>query len=354
MTAPEPVADAVLQDLRRRLRATRFAALPDGVGWDRGTDAGYLAELVAHWAEAYDWRPHEQRIRALPWVATTGARVIHRRAPDAGAPAVVLLHGWPDSVLRFERVLPLLADVHVVVPALPGYPFSVPAEGMSTTAMADVVAATMAELGYERYTPSGGDVGSPVAAALAGRHRERVASLHLTDVPMSHAQAVDRATLTTEEQAFVTAARRWQRSEGGYLHEQSTKPHTLAPALADSPAGLLAWIVEKLRRWMDCDGDLEAALPRDDLLTWVTAYWVTNTIGTSFSPYFEPHDPLGTIDVPTALTLFPGDIATAPRSYAERFYDLRAYELRPDGGHFAAWERPEAYVAGVRAALALG
>ncbi len=268
----------------------------------------------------------------------------------------MLLHGWPDSVLRFERVLPLLRDLDVVVPALPGYPFA-PAltePGMSTMAMAVVVADLMAALGYERYVVSGGDIGSGVAEALAARHPDRVAALHLTDVPFSHLARTDPADLTEDERDYLAAARRWQRAEGGYAHEQSTKPHTLAAALGDSPAGLAAWIVEKLRSWTDCGGDVESVFTRDALLTWITAYWVTGTIGTSFSPYYEERDPVGRVEVPTAVTLFPADLVLAPRAYAERWFDLRVWDVQPDGGHFAAWERPEAFAAGVRAAVGLG
>ena len=342
--APEPVAQAVLDDLRRRLVATRAPSLPSGQGWDRGTDADFLAGLVDHWASGYDWRAHEDRLRALPWRRAGDLRVVHQRADG---PTVVLLHGWPDSVLRFERALPLLADVDVVVPALPGYPFSDPATGMSTTAMADAVAAGMAALGIERYAVSGGDIGSGVAAGLAQRHAEHVTALHLTDVPVGTGGIDD---LSAAEREYAAAVAEWRRAEGGYMHEHATKPHTLAAGLADSPAGLLAWIVEKLRAWSD---DFEASFDRDEVLTWATAYWVTNTIGTSFTPYFEAAEPFADVTVPTAVTLFPADIATAPRELAERVFDVRHYEVLPDGGHFAAWERPEAYVAGVRSALSL-
>ena len=343
--APEPVADAVLEDLRERLRATRRPVLPVVRGWERGTDAAYLAELVSEWAR-YDWRTHEARIRALPWRRAEDLRVVHQRADG---PTVVLLHGWPDSVLRFERALPLLADVDVVIPALPGYPFSEPATGMSTTAMADAVAAGLAALGIERYVVSGGDIGSSVAAGLAHRHADHVAALHLTDVPVAIGD-IDPADLSDAEREYAEAVRHWRHAEGGYMHEHSTKPHTLAAGLADSPAGLLAWIVEKLRAWSD---GFDASFSREEVLTWASAYWVTNTIGTSFSPYFEPREPYADIAVPTAVTLFPADIATAPRELAERVFDVRHYEILPDGGHFAAWERPEAYVSGLRAALAL-
>jgi pimeloyl-ACP methyl ester carboxylesterase len=355
---PAPVDRLVLDDLRRRLRAFRPVLLPRGVGWDRGMDADYLSEVVRYWAESYDWREHESRILALPWALTQAdgfpARAVHQRADDPEAPAVVLLHGWPDSVLRFERVLPLLTELHVVVPCLPGFPFAEPltSTGMSTTAMAEVVAAMMAELGYPRYVASGGDIGSGVAEALAAAYPDRVTALHLTDVPFRHALTIPPEDLTEAEQAYLEAAQSWQRSEGGYLIEQATKPHTLAVGLGDSPAGLAAWIIEKLRGWSDCGGDVESVFSRDDLLTWVTAYWVTGTIGTSFSPYFEPRRSVGRLDVPTAVTLFPHEPLTAPRSLAERFFDLRLWDERDRGGHFGAWERPEAFVAGVRAAVA--
>lgn len=350
--APEPVADAVLDDLRARLRATRRPVLPVGFGWERGTAPEYLAGLVEEWAERYDWRVHEARIRALPWVQTTGLRLVHQRV-DVDAPTVVLLHGWPDSVLRFDRVLPLLDDVNVVLPAYPGYPFSAPAEAATETAIADTVAAALAELGVDQYVISGGDIGASVAAAAAERHAAHVAALHLTNVPFAHIGDGVPDDLSDDERAYLAAVDRWQRDEGAYMHLQSTKPHTLAAALDDSPAGLLAWILEKLRSWSDCGGDVESVYSREEILTWVTAYWVTGTIGTALSTYVGTWVPPGRIDVPTVVTLFPADLTLAPREWAERFYDLRAYGVNPDGGHFTAWERPEAYVAGLKAAVDL-
>ena len=358
--APAPVEQEILDDLRRRLLAFRRVALPPGLGWDRGTDGDYLADLIGYWVDTYDWREHEDRIRARPWARTTsaglGVRSLHQRADDDRAPAVVLLHGWPDSVLRFERVLPLLADLHVVVPALPGYPFaeSVAMQGMSSTAMADVVAGVMAELGYQRYVVSGGDIGTGIGEALAAARPDRVAALHLTDVPYRHLLSIPADELSEAEREYLAAGQDWQRTEGAYLQEQATKPHTLAVGLNDSPAGLAAWIIEKLRSWSDCGGDVESVFPRDDLLTWITAYWVTGTIGTSFSPYVEPRSPVGRVEVPLAVSLFPHDLVRAPRSYAERFYDVRFWDEQRAGGHFGAWERPEAFVSGLRAAVEIG
>jgi len=355
--APDSVEQAALDDLRRRLLDTNRVRLPEGTGWDRGVDPDYLAALVDYWANSYDWRRREKRIRSLPWTAVTVGdrtyRALHQ--PSPGAATVVLLHGWPDSILRFEKVLPLLTDLNVVIPALPGFPFAPPLTepGMSMTTMAEVVDGLMSGLGYHRYVVSGGDVGSGVAEALAVRAPDSVAALHLTDIPYTHLFSLDEAELTPDEQDYLARGRQWQMTEGAYALAQATKPHTLAVALGDSPAGLLAWIVEKLRAWTDCGGDVESVFPRDDLLTWVTVYWVTGTIGTSFSSYVERAAPVASVSTPTAVTIFPHDLVPAPRSFAERFFNVRAWDEEPNGGHFAAWERPQRFVAGLRAAVAL-
>jgi pimeloyl-ACP methyl ester carboxylesterase len=352
--APPAVEQAVLDDLRARLRGFRRIEVTGAAGWELGTDPHYLAGLLRSWAEDYDWRVHEQRIRSLPWVRTGRARVVHQQASDPTATAVVLLHGWPDSVLRYERVLPLLTDVHVVVPALPGFPFALPLpeRGMSAADMAEMVAETMTELGHERYVVSAGDIGRGVAIALAAGHPDRVAALHLTDVPTGHLLAADPGTLSAEERNHRERVERWRLTEGAYLLEQATRPDTLAVALGDSPAGLAAWIVEKLRGWSDCHGDVESVFPRDDLLTWVTAYWVTGTIGTSFAPYARSSPSVPRVKAPTVMAQFPHDTIPATRAVAERvFDDLRGWHEETAGGHFAAWEQPDAFVRGVRAAL---
>ncbi|MEU2351161.1 epoxide hydrolase [Modestobacter sp. NPDC049651] len=348
--APPPVAPEVLDDLRQRLRAHRPVAGTGTAGWDRGTEAGYLAELVRWWAEEYDWRPHEERIRALPWERAGALRVVHQRAADPGAPVVVLLHGWPDSVLRYERVLPQLTDVHVVVPALPGYPFAAPVDDpdLSSALMSDLVADALTALGYDRAVVSAGDIGRGVAVGLASRHRDRLAALHLTDVPTN---VVTDGGPTAEERELQQQVLRWRLADGAYALEQATRPHTLAAALGDSPAGLAAWIVEKLRDWSDSGGDVEQVWSRADLLTWITAYWVTGAIGTSFAPYAHRSPDVGRMDVPTVVQQFPGELIRVARPVAERAFDLRGWREEDSGGHFAAWERPQVWLAGLREAL---
>ncbi|MFB8003222.1 epoxide hydrolase family protein [Nocardia sp. NPDC056000] len=343
----------MIDDLRKRLERARRVTTPWSADETRGITGTRLDALLERWANGYDWGVHERRIAELPWVTVQAGdselRVIHRSvSPDA--PVVVLLHGWPDSVLRFERVLPLLADMNVVVPALPGFPFAAPLEGsgMSVNRIAEIVADALAALGYARYTVSGGDVGGTVAEILAAQHPDRVAALHLTNVAPLRALTADRATLAPDAAAYLDRAAHWFRTEGGYIAEQSTRPNTLAVALGDSPAGLAAWIIEKLESWSDA-----SAFTDDDLLTWVTAYWATGTIGTSFATYVEPATLPARIHTPTVLSIFPRDIKPEPRSYAEVFLDIRAYVEHAAGGHFAAWEQPEAYAADLRRAVQL-
>lgn len=359
--APDAVPPSALDDLRARLSAYRRPALPSGFGWDRGVDGDYLAGLLDYWATSYDWRNHEREILSWPWTLAgrdtdTPIRLIRQRSQNQDALAVVLLHGWPDSVLRFQKVLPMLPDLNVIVPALPGYPFAAPVarRGVSSAVAADAIAAAMAELGYDRYVVSAGDVGCDVAEVLADRHREHVTALHLTDVSQ-YRYLVDPPTdVTDAERAYMAHGHRWQEAEGGYMHLQRTKPHTVAVALNDSPAGLAAWILEKLRSWTDCDGDVESVFTRDELLTWITSYWLSGAIGTSFTPYVEGGDnPSERIEIPTAFTMFPKDLVNAPREFAARFFNVQSWTELPRGGHFAAWECPEQYVDGVRSALAL-
>lgn len=351
------VPQAVLDDLAERLVRTRWPAAAEGAGWSRGTDIDYLRDLVGHWQHGYDWRAHEAALNRLDHVLVDvgdlAVHAVHQRSGDPAATAVVLLHGWPDSFHRYAKVLPLLTDLHVVVPSLPGYGFTAH-PGMSKAQMADVMAGLMNELGYERYAVSGGDVGSGVAEALAVQHRNQIVAVHLTDVPYHHLFAVDPQSLSEPEQEYLHAGRQWEMSEGAYAMMQSTRPVTAAYGLTDSPAGLAAWIVEKLRAWSDCDGDLARRFTADEVLTHVMLYWVTGTIGSSFTVYAEDDPQAGgvRVDVPTGVAIFPRDIVPAPRAFGERLFDVRRWTEMPRGGHFGAWEEPRLFAEDLRALLA--
>jgi pimeloyl-ACP methyl ester carboxylesterase len=347
-----PVPDPVLDDLQARLQNIRWPAVVGGQGWTRGIDLDYLRQLVDYWRTGFDRRAQESALSRFNHeqlqVAGLSLHQIHERAVDPNALPIVLLHGWPDSFLRYTKVLPLLDGFHRVVPSLPGFGFSErpTAAGWNALRMADAIAELMTANGYQRFVVSGGDVGSSVAEQLARRHADRLIALHLTDVPYTHLFSVDQAELTEAEQAYLAAGQAWQMREGAYALIQSTKPTTAAVGLADSPAGLAAWIVEKLRSWSDCDGQVERRFSRDEILTWVTLYWVTNTVGSSFLPYVE-HDPGSDerLTVSTGVTISPKDLVPAPREFAERFFPIIRWTELPTGGHFTAWEEPEAFAA---------
>ncbi len=356
--APEAVSAAARDDLRERSRRFRAVATVDAAPWSLGADPAWLAELTRYWAEEYDGSRHEQELRSRPWALVDGdvpVRLIHHRV-GADAPTALLLHGWPDSVLRFDRVVPLLADCNLIIPALPGFPFAAPVRGggMPAREIGAAVGSAVAALGYRDYAVSAGDVGTDVAEGLLEAHPGTVSALHFTDISQYHFLHGLPTDLTEEEQRYVEHGRAWQAAEGGYMHEQGTKPATIATALGDSPAGLAAWIGEKLRSWTDCDGDLGTVFSRDEAVRWIEAYWHTGSIGTSFTPYaVASPKPEGRVEVPTVFTVFPRDLVNAPRSFAERIFDVREFRTLDRGGHFAAWEQPHDYAEGVRAALAL-
>ncbi|MGH7279154.1 MAG: epoxide hydrolase family protein [Candidatus Rokuibacteriota bacterium] len=366
------VPDAVLADLRARLDRTRFPdEVPDG-GWQYGTSLAYMRELVAYWRDKYDWRVHEARLNRLRQftVPLAGVDLHFIHEPGVGpAPLPLLLsHGWPGSIVEFERLIPLLTDparfggdpadaFTVVAPSLPGYTFSFspnqPRLGVS--AIADAFASLMTDvLGYRRFAAHGGDWGAFITSVLGARYAERLPGIHVTLLAMRR-DLPPPAAPTAEDRAFAEELAHWQREERGYQWIQGTKPQTLAYGLTDSPAGLAAWIVEKFRTWSDCGGDVERRFGKDTLLTNVMLYWITGAIGSSFWPYhdrFHAGWPLRDgerVGVPTAYASFPREILHPPRALAERVYDIRRWTEMPAGGHFAALEEPEALAADIRA-----
>ena len=354
------VSDADLDDLRSRLRRTRWAEPWPVEPWQAGTDAELLRRLVAYWADAFDWRRHEREINALPWhvadVGETQVRYLRYDAEREGTLPVLLANGWPSSVLELTGLAERLsapssfggnADdaLTVVLPALPGYGLSPQRAALADPPHThDIWHRLMHdELGFARYGLHGSDIGSGDTTRLAQAHPEAVVGVHLLDVaaPPSY----DPASLTEDESAFLAAEKAWFDNERGYSHEQQTRPLTLAQGLSDSPSGLLAWIVEKYRAWSDCHGDVSTRFSDDFLLTQASLYWFTNAISTSFRPYYErAHDlvpPVERVEVPTALAVFPADLGgRIPRSWAERTYDVTRYTVMPRGGHFAAYEEP--------------
>ena len=268
------IPQAELDDLRARLRATRW---PDAVvdDWSQGTAPSALRRLVEYWADEYDWRAAEARLNAFEQVKIDGVHAL--RAGTPGATPLLLIHGWPDGFVRFERAIPYLAGrFDLVIPSIPGFGFSDrPDIGLGPAGVARAFADLMTALGIERFGVHGADIGSQIAEQLTLQHPERVIGLHLGDVPLRRLRALTAEQLDDDERAWTVAAQQWDIAEGAYGHQQRTKPQTLAAALNDSPAGLASWMLEKFESWTDDS----ASLTLDDLCTNFTIYWVTQTAG---------------------------------------------------------------------------
>ncbi|WP_329086599.1 epoxide hydrolase [Actinomadura citrea] len=359
MTPPViAVPDADLDDLRSRLRRTRWPDPWPAPGWSAGTDPAALRRLTAYWADGYDWRTHEAALNALPSrFADIGGTPVHYLRFDGEHPdalPIILTHGWPSTVLELVDLARRLSTPSryggdptdaftVIVPSLPGFAFSPQRPSLEAEQTHELWHRLMHdELGFDRYAAHGGDLGAGISARLAEAHPEALVGIHVLAVAAP--TAYDLASLTPQEQAHLDSVTAWSIEEGGYQRQQSTRPITLSYGLADSPTGLLAWIVEKYRAWSDCGGDLSSRFSDDFVLTQASLYWFTNTIGTSFRPYYEYDQGLTRrvekVDVPTALALFPADLAHPPRTWAERTYNLTRYTVMPRGGHFAAHEEP--------------
>ncbi len=366
------VPQAVLDDLNERLDDTRWPDEIPGSGWDYGSNLAYIQELVAYWRTRFDWRAQERLLNAMPQfkadVDGLSIHFVHQRGKGPDPFPLIMIHGWPGSFFEMYKVLGPLTDpaahggdpadaFDMVVPSLPGYGFSgQPRErGMDTGRIAGLFAKLMSEeLGYRRFGSQGGDWGASVTTFLGARHADVVAGIHLNMV-ISGRGAASESERTEEEKRWLKEFEAFRAEEMGYATIQGTKPQTLSYGLNDSPAGLCAWIVEKFRRWSDCDGDVERSFTKDELLTNVMIYWVTQTIGSSVRLYYESFHAQGQglgsgrVEVPTGVAVFPKEIVKPPRVTVERAYNLQRWTEMPAGGHFAALEEPEALVEDIRA-----
>jgi pimeloyl-ACP methyl ester carboxylesterase len=360
------VADEVLADLHARLRRTRWPEAAPGPAWGQGTDLAYLQDLVAYWADGFDWRARERELNELDHFHATvdGVRIHFVHVRGGGLP-LILTHGWPSSFLELLALVPLLRDrFDLVIPSLPGYGFSErPARtGVTTRSTARLWHRLMRGLGYDRYGGHGSDWGAAVSTFMALDDPGPMIGLHLANLDNAPYTGPGSRPLTDAERAYVADFDRWLDEERAYGAIQSTRPQTLAYGLNDSPAALAAWILEKWRLWADTGGDLESRFSRDFLLTNVSLYWATSTIATSMRDYFDnrwsPEATIGPDDfvrVPTAISVFEHNFVpegTMPREWAERLYDVRRFTPMPRGGHFPAAEEPELLAADIAAFFA--
>jgi epoxide hydrolase len=389
-TAIEPfkiqVPKSVLTDLRARLALARFPAEIPGSGWKYGTDLTYLKQLIAYWRDGFDWRAQERRLNAFPQFKTnidgTVVHFVHLRSKEPNAMPLILTHGWPSTFTEFAKMIGPLTDpvryggraedaFHVVVPSIPGYGFSdKPQEaGWGRDEFAALFVKLMARLGYQRYALQGTDWGAGISSQMAMTDTPHVIGVHLNTC--SGGVPADPPELTPAQQADRDNEAQFGGNEAGYSHQMGTKPQTLGYGLNDSPVGLAAWIVEKFHGWCDCNGNPETRFSKDELLTNITIYWVTETATSSARTYYENRHIYNgrpaalspawwrgrRVTVPTACAFFPTDVNRGGSPKEMKWlkgsenpqYNLLRFTPMPRGGHFPALEQTELLLEDVRA-----
>jgi pimeloyl-ACP methyl ester carboxylesterase len=371
------VPEAAIIDLRERLNRTRFAPEFANDAWLYGTNGAYLAELIAYWADGYDWRAHEARINKFANFKTTiddiPIHFIYEKGKGPNPTPLILSHGWPWTFWDWHKVIGPLTDpvayggnaedsFDVVVPSLPGYGFSNPltTPGINFWRTADLWVSLMRDvLGYDKFAAGGGDWGAILTAQLGHKYAQHMIGVYMhLMIPLDvfNGPLPDKSAYAPNEQKNYERNEHFFSEESGYSALQSTKPQTIAFALNDSPAGLCSWIVEKRRTWSDCHGNVERRFTKDDLLTTMSIYWFTQCYGTSARYYYEcvhnpwqpAHDRSPVVEAPTGIGVFQKEVVLMPRSWAEKYYNLKHWTEMESGGHFAPMEEPGALVEDIR------
>jgi len=362
------VPDAVLTDLKSRLRNTRWPEAEVVDDWSQGAPLKWIKDVCGYWAEQYDWRKREAALNRFAQFTTDidglGIHFIHARSPHPQAMPLIITHGWPGSVVEFHKVIEPLVDpvahggsaadaFHVVCPSLPGFGFSAKpmAAGWGVDRIAKTWAVLMDRLGYARYGAQGGDWGSAVTTALGAQDPDHCAGIHITLAMGTRPNPGEQPT--PEEARALKGLQYYADWDSGYSKQQSTRPQTLGYALTDSPSGQAAWILEKFWAWTDCDGHPENIFTRDELLDNIMLYWVTASATSSARLYWESFGPKRrtphTVKVPTGVAVFPKEIVTPVRKWMEAGYvNITHWSEMSKGGHFAAFEQPELFVKEVR------
>jgi epoxide hydrolase len=361
------VPQDALDDLARRLDATRWPERETVDDWTQGAPLAKVRALAEHWRHGYDWRRCEARLNELGQFRTEidglGIHFLHVRSPHAGAMPLVLTHGWPGSVVEFLDVIGPLTDpvahggdaadaFHVVAPSLPGFGFSdKPAStGWDVARIAEGWITLMARLGYDRWVAQGGDWGAAVTTAIGVARPTGCAAIHV-NMPLVFPDGDDFTDMTEREQAGLAAMVHYQESESGYSKQQSTRPQSLGYGLVDSPVGQAAWIYEKMWAWTDNDGEPESALSLDAMLDNIMLYWLPATGASSARLYWESLRSFGTrqLEIPVGVSIYPKELFRPSRRWAQRHMtNIIHWNELDRGGHFAAWEQPELFVGELR------
>ena len=360
-----------IADLRERLARTRWADWLPEAGWTSGTDETYLKRLCAYWQDGFDFAELVSRLNSYPQfraeIEGETLHFYHVRSNVPTARPLVLVHGWPGSVVEFLDLIGPLVDpeshggdasdaFHVIVPSLPGYGFSGPtkSQGVTTAKAGAMIAAVMQEIGYERYFLQGGDWGSVTTSGMAEAYPDRVAALHVNMAPGGPTNpAIPVEGLSEDEATEYARLGQHMAVDSAYAFIQMTRPQSLGVAMNDSPAGLAAWIIDKFWSWTDHGGNLDDAFDADHLLTNLSIYWFTGTATSSFRLYHETNFRSAyahaVVTVPTGIARFAGEPFSWPRSLVEQSYrNIQAWHEFPRGGHFAAFQRPVEFLDSVR------
>jgi pimeloyl-ACP methyl ester carboxylesterase len=367
------ISQEIIDDLHTRLERTRWPDQVNDADWDYGTNLTFLQELVAYWKNDFDWSKQEEILNQLPQfraqVDGIHLHFVYVRGKGSNPLPLIITHGWPSSFFEAHKIINMLADPEqyggdpedafdVVVPSLPGFGFSDRPLTRGFLRVDNLWRQLMTKvLGYSRFVAHGTDVGARVTSALGRFHGDVVSAIHIASVDLDWPDPLPD-DLSAAERDYLTRVHHWEKQDGAYAEIQSTRPQTLAYGLNDSPIGLAAWIVEKYREWSDCHGDVQTRFTKDELLTNIMIYWVTQTINSSMRRYYEARHALypgqlkagERIETPAGIAIFPGEKdLIVPREFAERCYNVQRWTEMPSGGHFPALEEPERLVADIRA-----
>ena len=365
------ISNEILQNINSKVKNYQWHEMPDDGGWDYGTNLDYMKEFAEYWSSKFDWKKTEEKINKFRNFKTNidgiDIHFIHEKGSGSNPKPLLLNHGWPGSIVEFLDIIDQLAhpenyggniedSFDVIVPSLPGYGFSGrPSRPIGPRKMASIFNSLMTNsLGYEKYISQGGDFGGTICTWLAYDFPESLLGIHINILITRHPDGPQ----TKEEIEWQERFKLEQRIEDGYRTQQSTKPQTLSYAMMDSPVGVAAWMIEKMRGWSDIkDGNIESVYSKDILLSNIMLYLVTKTFNTSTWIYYGrreeggrslPKDHLP-LKVPTAIAKFPKEyLEWAPRSYVERIYNVKQWTNMPAGGHFAALEKPDLLIKDIR------
>ncbi|MBW2941293.1 epoxide hydrolase family protein [Zhongshania aquimaris] len=358
-----------LDDLASRLKNARITPDFGNSNWEYGTNTNYLTELVEYWREDYDWRKHEEEMNRFEHFKTEidGLTIhfLYKKGKGPSSTPLLLSHGWPWTFWDYQKLIDPLTDpaayggdaadaFDVVIPSLPGYGFSTPltTTGINFESTADIFVKLMDGLGYKKFAAHGHDWGAIITAQLGHKYADKLIGAHFTTmIPLDafSGGTVDGSFFSEEEMDIAEKNVNFFTDGGGYFALQTTRPQTLANALSDSPVGLCSWILEKRRDWSDCGGNVESRFSKDDLITTVMLYWLTDSFGTSARYYYEAahrpwapsHNREPVVEAPCGIAIFPEEILCQPEAWINHYYNLKQISRMESGGHFAAMEEPE-------------